>query len=268
MQLTPGVSIERGDIVSRQTIYDLVRLAAIGTVQASDLASGTLTIVSQTLPPNLPQPGLLWWDMEEQLAKVWTDILDGTAVSLWLAIGPDRFDAAVLATEPIPFGAAVEASYGGIRSVQLPPHPTVVNNQGYTAGRFENLRVLGFNQGTTHGSNGTFTAPTAPSGTWLPIGISGIMRTWNPLYLTGGFGFLALNLMGVISMFSGLTGASGMTDIRGGILHDANSGGGGGTVKSKSYLGKCLWNHANASEPAANVMDAWPRCTFFGPVWQ
>lgn len=266
MQLTPGVSIEHGDIVSRQTIYDLVRLATIGTVQQSDLASDVLTILSQSQPPT-PVPGLLWWDMEEQLMKVWTDVLDGTTVSLWLAIGPDRFDTAVLATEPIPYGAACEAAYKGLRTVKLPPHPTVVNGLGYTAGRFENLRVMGLNQGTLHGSGGTFTAPTTPSGAWLPLGIAGIMRAWAPAYLISSYGTVGVNMYGVISMQSGLTGASGITDIRGGILYDANSGTGGGIVKSNSFAGKCLWDHANASEPANLAFGGWPKVLFFGPVW-
>lgn len=269
MQLTPGVSIERGDIVSRQTIYDLVRLATIGTVQESDLDSGTLTIVSQSQPPNNPRPGLLWWDMEEQLAKVWTDVLDGTAVSLWLAIGPDRFDAAVLATEPIPFGAAVEPAYGGVRSVKLPPHPTVVNAQGYTAGRFENMRVLGFNQGTQHGAGGTFTAPTAPSGSWLPIGISGIVRIWAPAYhITTGFGVRPTLMAGVLSMLSGTTSATDYNTftLRGGLMFDAR--GDGSIVASTSFLGHPLWDVKNASQPSGFTMDPWGKMTYFGPVWQ
>jgi hypothetical protein len=266
MQLTPGVTIERGDIVSRQTIYDLVRLAVIGTVQQSDMAGNTLTIVSQSLPPSTPGPGTLWWDMTSQLAKVWTDMLDGTTVSLWLAIGPDRFDTAVLATEPIPFGAACEAAYGGVRTVKLPPHPTTVNALGYTAGRFENMRVIGFNQSTLHGAGGTLTVPTAQSGAWLALGIAGIVRIWSPWYhITTGFGVRPSLMAGLISMYSGTTGASD-GDGRGGVMFDAR--GDGSIVASASFLGHPLWDVKNASQPSGFLMDAWGKMTFFGPVWQ
>lgn len=265
MQLTPGVTIERGDIVSRQTIYDLVRLAVIGTVQESDMAGNTLTIVSQSLPPNSPGPGKLWWDMTAQLCKVWTDVLDGTAVSLWLAIGPDRFETACLATEHIPFGAAVEAAYGGVRTVKLPPHPTVVNALGYTAGRFENMRVIGFNQSTLHGANGTGLAPTAQSGTWLAVGIAGIVNVWAPLiHNTTGFGIRPSLMAGLTSMFSGTTSPSS-SDGRGSIMFDARAD--GNTVVSASFLGHPLWDVKNASSPSGFVASAWGKMTYFGPMW-
>jgi len=264
MQLTPGQTIERGDIVTRQTIYDLVRLASIGSVAASDLDASVITILAQTLAPT-PQPGLVWYDQNEQLTKVWTDMLEGTTVSLWLSMGPDRFDSAMLATEPIPYGAAVVPAPGGIRTIALPRHPTVINALGYTAGRFENFRVLGFNQ---NGGSSNLTNATTPSGAWCAVGTAGIMRAWAPLYhsTVNLLGLKKELMCGLYSMWSGLTGASGMTDIRGGMLFEARAD--GQTILGGSVVAHPLWDVKNASQPSGFTMEAWGKILFNGPCWQ
>lgn len=263
-QLTPGVTIERGDVVTRQTIYDLVRLAAIGTVQASDLDASVITILAQSNAPT-PQPGLVWYDQTQQLQKVWTDVIDGTSCSLWLAFGPDRFDTAFYATEPIPFGAAVVPAPGFVRGIALPRHPTVINALGYTAGRFENFRVIGFAQ---NGQHGTTTNATTPSGAWCAVGTAGIVTAWAPLYhsTVNLLGLKKETMCGLLSMWSGLTGASGMTDIRGGVMFEARAD--GATILGGAVAGHPLWDVKNASQPSGFIMEAWGKILFNGPCWQ
>jgi len=142
MNLTPGVTIETTDIVSRQTIYDLVANAGGGTIQAADLAEEVVVITTQSEAPSDPKPGQCWWDQTEQLMKVFTDVIDNTACSVWLSVGPDRFDVAMLTTEPIPFGAAVMFT-GDNRKVRLPDDPTTYENTGASETRFEHCKVIG-----------------------------------------------------------------------------------------------------------------------------
>lgn len=215
MQLTPGTSIENSTTVTRQTLYDLVYNAIGGTVQASDLHTSVLTVAAQSSVPT-PYPGLLWYDQTDQLAKVYTDMIDGTGCSLWLSIGPDRFDVAVLATEPIPFGAAVQFTGTG-RKVSLPPDwPLLCKNTNYTNMRFEHLKIVGFNNDN---NNANHTISTAASGTWFAMGALGIVWAWHVLgdtnWTAGGGNH---GWVGFPSSFSALTGPSGYTAIRGGMV--------------------------------------------------
>jgi hypothetical protein len=267
-QLTPGVTINSNDIVTRQTIYDLVRLATIGTVQQSDLDSGVLTVVSQSLAPT-PSPGLLWWNQTEQLMMVYTDMIDNTGASVWLAIGPDRFDVAVYAEEPIPYGAAVvPGNTGGVRAVRLPPHPSEFVATGVTVSRFSSLRVLGLNQETQHGAGGTLTAPTTPSGTWFRCATVGVARGWAPVFRTfSEFGTDAGTWVAPISGWSGLSGASGISDVRGGIMNafgtnsDFNTGG----IEPQSFFARSIWRVRN--EPGT-PSGGWGRYLLTGPRWR
>jgi hypothetical protein len=216
MQLTPGVTINSGDSVNRQTIYDLVANALGGEVSASDLGADVQPLTSQTDVPT-PYPGKLWFDLVDQLLKVYVDELDGTGVSVWLAIGPDRFDTAVLATEPIPFGAAVQIAGTGGRRVKLPPSPTDLRAIPGLDGVWEDWKVIGFNQG---GRDAASTRDTTESGAWLAAGIDGVMRAWYPARITTSIslGSEGNGLMdALISQTSGVTDYTG-NGVRGGIL--------------------------------------------------
>lgn len=224
--LTPGLTINPGEVVTRQTIYDILALAGLnGNVQASDLSADMITVTTQSLPPSNPPPGLVWFDQTEQLLKVWTDVLDGTGVSCWLACGPDAFDVALLAAEPIPYGAAViPAPNLGLRAVTTPTDPgsqaSMVTAAGWTAlGRFYNLQFLGINQ-TTHPTLGPYNPYTVPSGTWFTGRIMGRAICWAP----GSRGNPALDasmqqdyLTCFLSGASIMTNPSGVSMLRGAV---------------------------------------------------
>src|SRR5262245_12236792 len=263
-QLTPGVTINSGDIVTRQTIYDLVRLAGLGTVQQSDLNEGVLTVVSQTLPPT-PSPGMLWWNQYEQLMMVYTDMLDNTGVSCWLSIGPDRFDVALYAEEPIPYGAAVvPGRTGGLRAVRLPPHPREYVATGVTVSRFMSMQVIGLNQQL----GGTMTVATTASGTWFRCATLGLARGWAPVHRTfAEFGTDSGAWVAPISGWSGLSGASGISDVRGGILNafgvngDYDTGG----IEPQAFFARSRWRVRNDSGVGSSP---WGRYLLTGPRWR
>lgn len=216
MQLTPGVSIERGDVTTRQTLFDLVANATIGTVAESDLSAEYRSIQSQSDAPT-PSPGLVWYDQTDKLMKVFTDEIDNTGCSCWLAFGPDRFDVAVYASEPIPFGAAVQLTGDG-RGVKLPPSPTALGEMSYSLARWEVAHVIGFNN-----NGNSVDAPTAASGTWFSCAIEGFVWAWHPVNKdTGGSGWLSTTgnpgFDCLASGGSGLTSPSGATDFRGALV--------------------------------------------------
>ena len=217
MQLTPGVTINRGDSVTRQTIYDLLNLALGGTVAASDLTNEVLTLASQSSPPT-PGPGLVWWDRTDQLMKVYVDVVDGTGCSLWTAFGPDRFDIPMLATEPIPWGAAVQLIGDG-RKVKLPPDPLTLVASGYTLSRWECAKVVGFNNTTPVNA---VSCPTTPSGSWLAVAVEGFVWSWHPCNRNQGADFISVTgnpgTEMLISGITGLTGPSGISNVRGGTI--------------------------------------------------
>lgn len=256
MYLTPGVTIERTDTVSRQTIYDLVANAVGGTVQATDLSDEVKVVVSQSEAPTTVSPGLVWWDQTEQLMKVYTDMIDGTACSVWLSVGPDRFDVAMLATEPIPFGAAVQFT-GENRKVELPPDTITLENTGPSETRFEHCKVVGFQNMTAFS---TLTAQTAASGSWFPCAVQGLCWAWYPVYLpSNGRGSVGgTGMDSIISCISGLTSASGISDVRGGLYKSSTSllqAGGGHMV--------AVCPHIFGQNKATG--EAWAQVLFFGP---
>jgi hypothetical protein len=255
MFLTPGVTIERTDTVSRQTIYDLVANAVGGTVGSTDLSSEVNVVVAQSEAPT-PKPGLCWWDQTQQLMKVFTDMISDTGCSIWLAVGPDRFDVAMLATEPIPFGAAVQFA-GENRKVRLPDDPITLENTGASETRFEHCKVVGFQNMT---AAGTLTAPTVASGSWFPCAVQGICWAWYPVFLPatgrGSEGGAAMDSL--ITSISGLSSMSGISDVRGGLYKATTSllqAGGGGMVASCPHK---FGQHRATGE-------AWAQVLFFGP---
>lgn len=218
MNITPGTTIERGDTVTRQTIFDLVANAVIATVQASDLNTEVLPIVvaSSQSDANLQAfPGRIWWDQTEQLGKVYTDMIDGTGCSVWLAFGPDRFDVALLAVEPIPFGAAVQLTGEG-RKARLPPLLSDMLAQGSNF-IWEVGKVVGFN------NDGIASAhSTTPSGSWFACAVDGYVWCWYPV----NRGTTGLASDGGLQSFDSLirqtdiTGPSGISNVRGGLVTD------------------------------------------------
>lgn len=217
MQLTPGVTINPGDTVTRQTIYDLVANAIGGTVQSSDLHASVQTITSQTDVPT-PYPGKVWYDQEDGVLKVFVDELDGTGVSLWVTFGPDRFEIPMLATEDIPYGAAVQMTGIG-RQAKLPPAPAILEVMDWQDAQWEHWKVMGWNN-TGRVSDHT----TAASGTWFSCAIEGLVWAWHPVnragYATGkasvgtGGSFDSL-----ISGWSATTAPTSTTNVAGGVVY-------------------------------------------------
>lgn len=105
MRLTPGVTIEGGMTVTRQTLFDLWSNAEGAVVVGEDLAQGTFPILVGSNLTTSAGPGQIVYDQTEMLWMCYFDQVDYTGVSLWMSIGPDRFDDAFLASEPLPPGA-------------------------------------------------------------------------------------------------------------------------------------------------------------------
>jgi hypothetical protein len=263
MNLTVGVTINSGDTVTRQTLFNAVANALGGTVHASDLDATVQTVVSQTdLPSALP--GKLWWDKGAQLLKVYVDVLDGTSVSLWMAIGPDRLDAAFLAAQPIPYGACVQlagsdtgATLSG-RYAKLPPDPTALralvptNNQIWA-----NWRVIAFNQG---GQAADADRATAASGSWFAGAIDGIVTSWHPVdrvhqspRISSGGGTITWDTLP--SQISGLTGPTGISNIAGALI----AGDFSNVNNAKSHSGV-----ARSLVTAATTGSIWNKVIFWG----
>jgi hypothetical protein len=222
MRLSPGVTIVIGDTVTATTLYDLVGSAycsAITTMSDFD-TTNLYEITTQSVAPTPKGPGDLWYDQTSQLMKLWVDVLDGTGVSLWMAIGPDRWDMPVYATEAIPYGAAVQLQGVG-RSVCLPTTPTGLEGMGAGYRQWELAKVVGFNNGSPYVS-----PATAASGTWFACAMEGWVWAWYParkgpttFKSSAGVGTLWDSL---IAWNSNTTFCSGTTDVRGGLMSDVD----------------------------------------------
>lgn len=180
--LTITTSIEK--TVTRQTLYDIWADATLSTIQSDDLAPTFQDIVMGSSFSDAPAsavPGELYYHQGEKLLYCFhdeIDVLDGgtdsTGVSLWLSLGPDRFETACIAAEPIPAGAIVEPVYD--RWVRL-CRPAAANPIGDTGTPVPiGVAQSGLPQlDLYHGP-----AETTPSGAWLAVGIEGFVRGWFP----------------------------------------------------------------------------------------
>jgi hypothetical protein len=158
MNLTPGTTIEPGDVITRQTVYDLWANAAGGAVSAGDLAPGTFPLLVGSGPTSGITPGTIWYDQTELLWKVWIDVKDNTGVSVWCSFGPDRFDEVFRANEALPPGSVFVLDPAGTgRDVK---------------------RARGFAESGIVGV--VATNATVPSGTWFAGAIEGFVKAWFP----------------------------------------------------------------------------------------
>lgn len=165
--------------VTRQELYDMWADASISKIPASELADTLQDVVlasSLSDVPASPNPGEMVWVQNEQRMYVYHDVMDvmdrgeGTTVSLWLSIGPDRFDCACLAGEDIPAGAVVEPFYDRVVKICRPDHNT--------KGDSNTPIPIGINQSglPIHYVQDGTVGETAPEGTWIRVAIDGIMR--------------------------------------------------------------------------------------------
>lgn len=220
MRLSPGVTIATGDVVTSTTLYDLVASAYCSQITTmSDFDTTALyEITTQSVAPTPKGPGALWYDQTSQLMKLWVDVLDATGISLWMSIGPDRWDMPVLASEPIPYGAAVQLLGVG-RNVCLPTTHTGLGVMGAGYRQWEHAKIIGFN------NDAPFVSPaTAASGAWFSCAMEGWVWAWYParkgpttFKSSAGVGTIWDSL---ISFNSNVTFCSGTTDVRGGVMSD------------------------------------------------
>jgi hypothetical protein len=158
--------------ITRQTLANMWANAAFGGVGDDDFQRQGLSIQLATDIDNMPgdpTPGTMAYNQDEQLAYVYTDVLDDTSVSLWLAIGPDVFECACLAAEPIPAGAIVVPFMDRWVKVARPAAGTA------------DFFPIGVNQSGVPPSTDIYTeGETQASGTWIRVAIDGLPRAWFP----------------------------------------------------------------------------------------
>jgi len=172
--------------VTRQDLFDMWGSAAFTGVTVDDFADGFLPIVVGSTfsdAPSSPTPGQLFWHQTENLMFCYHDEVADTGVSLWLAIGPDRFDTAMFTKTAVAAGEAVELVGPG-RTVQA-----IVPDE---ESRTELPVLCGFNQsGIDHGplllagqtpeplsnaSGETFwMGETSPTDSWIAVGVDGLV---------------------------------------------------------------------------------------------
>jgi len=178
--------------VTRQDLFDMWSAASFSGVTVDDFAEGFMPVVlasSFSDAPSSPQPGQPMWHMSENLMFVWHDELEGTGVSLWLAIGPDRFDTAMLTKTAVACGEAVEL---------VGPGRTVQAIEMNEAGRNELPQLCGFNQSGINAPNELvggqepvealvnesgetyWMGETAATDSWIAVGTDGIMYMGSP----------------------------------------------------------------------------------------
>lgn len=168
--------------VTRQTLLDMWEQGSLGGFTNDDfdfngdIDLGVALADNWASAPTGPRPGKLFYHQGEQLLYVWTDVLDGTGVSLWLAVGPDVFECACLTKEPVPAGAVVEPWMD--RWVQL----GAPANEAQQAAWYP----IGVNQsGLPEPDDFYSEGDTAASGTWIRVAIDGLPRAWFPKGDTG-----------------------------------------------------------------------------------
>ncbi len=159
--------------VDRQDIFDMWTTADLEALVAGDLADGMGVITRGTDFSDAPtgsalMPGSLFYNIADNLMFCWFDEVDSTGVSLWLAIGPDRFDVPMIAAEPLPAAVPVEVVYD--KWAGLPTEPTQMpigfNQSGITNSITRNVAV-------DRGSGPEFGGETAASGAWFRCAIEG-----------------------------------------------------------------------------------------------
>jgi hypothetical protein len=169
------VQTDLSGTVTRQTLFDAWEDANITAITEEDFGDDALSIKigsSFSDAPAAPIPGAGFWNQGQQLFFVYTDVLEDTAVSLWLAVGPDAFECACLAAEPIPAGAVVEPFYDRWVKVGAPSEP-----QNADIGR---NAYMGINQSGIPEDSVYTEGDTAASGTWIRVGIDGFLKAWFP----------------------------------------------------------------------------------------
>lgn len=151
--ITRTTTIAVGQAITRETIADLLENALLSQIGRSDLDVSAIVVTAQSEAPTA-RPGMWWWDMTDQLMKSY----DSTH-SLWLAIGPDRKDAAMQN-----WSGTVRArgDIVGIRMGEDNERRAILPTTGSAAGDDSDMIL------------GTW-AETTASGAWGPVSFVGLV---------------------------------------------------------------------------------------------
>lgn len=199
-----------GDI-TRQDLVDMWSDSSIAAIQLADLSPSFQDVVVGSgfsdAPTSLP-PGKLFYHKADQLMYVWTDALDvldngeNTGVSLFLALGPDRFDTACLAAEPIPAGAVVEPLVDRWVRVFRPSQRQFTESLPVPIG----INQSGIPDSYEKGEGGWDEGTTAESGAWIRVAIDGIARAlyFKPDTNVSESQFIVSNGAGIIPNYVGV----------------------------------------------------------------
>lgn len=244
--------------LTRQDLYDAWTTAALGTIVADELADGFLSVtVASTYSdaPSAPSPGALMWVADEQTMFCYHDEIDGTGVSLWLAIGPDVFETAGLLAEPAWPGALVEPD--------VDRYVAPVNYTGSRWGDGVHGKMIGnVHSGVPYPLNSR-TPDTLSSGTWVRVGIDGFTYGWVPNASGVSEGLFAC----IVERGFGaapVDASRSATDMRGGMILTNNTGGREGFAHP--YFGFCghtLYTAFNGGSPSNWGMHVRYRFTGF-----
>lgn len=159
--------------ITRQDLFNMLSTAQVGTIDRDELVPGMATIDVVDYLTNAttsPQPGQFLHCERERRTYCWHDEVEGTGVSLWLAIGPDRFDVACIANSPVPAGAVVQLY-----------HDRWVGMSTGASGHVALQRAIGtcpagLRTYTLHQTGTVFEGlQTQASGAWIPVSIDGIV---------------------------------------------------------------------------------------------
>lgn len=130
-----------GTTVTRQHLYDLI--STCGFTDLGITLAGVGNIVAASAAPTTFTASTWWWDMTNQLLKVPVCCVEGSACSIWLAVGPDSWETPVYNPGPnaLPFGMLVSFKTGaaGIYDVE-PTVPQAAFTSTFSY-RVENLRM-------------------------------------------------------------------------------------------------------------------------------
>lgn len=161
--------------VTRQSLFDMWNTGALVPIVTADLGSEFQPMATGSTfsdAPASPVPGHLFWHESENVMFVYNDVIDDTGVSLWLAIGPDKFETAVFCLEAARPGDPLELLYD--RNVQV----SNVDRQARGLGVMN--RMIGFCQSgidTPVGINDgpTFGGETQATNSWVRCGVDGLI---------------------------------------------------------------------------------------------
>lgn len=221
--------------VTRQELFDMWTTAQLSGITAADLANELSAINVGTDFSDAPEgtdlrPGTLFYHLADNLMFCWFDQIDDTGVSLWLAIGPDRFEVPCLAKEPIPAGAPVEIDYDKWCGLPTESHqvPLGYNQSGILNSIDVNVPVV--RSGVTE-----FGGETTASGAWFRCAIDGIMmgiqldpssHDTQPLQDFSSSQPLAMDPDNPLHLQSADTWATPLTNVVGVCIPESSLGGG------------------------------------------